>query len=67
MSQHDWQMIGHIGDGNEYVVWTCRKCGCRATTEVCGWVRSDRPKDSKYPPCTDPEPETVWDRLMDSE
>ena len=73
-SPHRWQAIGHVGDGNEYLVWLCKDCGCRATTPDNGGPDVP-PDDKKYPACTvepvAPKPvkkrkprKTAWDKLL---
>lgn len=73
---HNWEEIGHIGDGNEYMVCICKDCGCRATPPD-----GQRPDDTKYPPCKDvgektpkkratkkkPSRKTAWDILRDGD
>jgi hypothetical protein len=69
-SCHRWEAIGHIGDGNEYLVWICRDCGCRATTPDYGG-HDHPPDDKKYPVCTvetakktaKKPRKTAWDRV----
>jgi len=67
-SHHRWEEIGHLGDGNEYMVCICKDCGCRATPPD-----GQMPDDKKYPACTvedapAPKPvkkprKTAWDRV----
>lgn len=61
-STHDWKAIGHIGDGNEYLVWICQKCAKRATVPDYH-SRKIPPEASKYGPCgAEPETKrTAWD------
>ena len=57
-SKHRWETIGHIGDGNEYMVFTCMDCGCRATA-----FDGSQPDDTKYVACTKCKAKDVWDKL----